>query len=98
VALEHPERFVGERIEIASDELTAADMAEMISRATGRSFPVEQARSDDLGPGLVALFDWLRDTGHDVELQGLRRHFPEVGWHGFDQWISSLTALTGNDR
>jgi uncharacterized protein YbjT (DUF2867 family) len=89
-ALEHPARFIGQRIEIASDELTATDMAETISRSIDQKFPVELATSQELAPGLASLFDWLQHTGHHVDIQGLRSQYPEVGWHDFDQWISAI--------
>jgi hypothetical protein len=45
---------------------------------------------DDLGPGLSALFQWLDRTGHDVDIEGLRREYSEVGWHSFAEWAGGV--------
>ena len=86
LVLERPERFAGQRLEIASDELTAEEMADIVSRITGHPRLVEEIPPDNLGPGLSALFEWLDRTGHHVDIEGLRREYPEVGWHSFGEW------------
>jgi len=88
LALERPERFAGQRVEIASDELTAQQMADIVSRITGHPRLVEEIPPDNLGPGLSALFEWLDRAGHDVDIEGLRREYPEVAWHRFGEWAS----------
>ena len=95
LVLERPERFVGQRVEIASDELTAEEMADTVSRVTGRPRLVEEMSPDALGPGLSAVFKWLDRTGHDVDIEGLRREYSEVGWHSFGEWAGgALTPQT----
>src|SRR3712207_7959152 len=47
--LENREEFVGRRVDIASDELTGEEVAEILTRATGREIeyvelPLEQVR------------------------------------------------------
>jgi uncharacterized protein YbjT (DUF2867 family) len=89
LALEQPERFTGPRVEIASDELTAREMADTISRIAGRAYVVAETSPAELGPGLSTLFEWLQRTGHDVDIPELRRRHPDVGWHTFEEWAGS---------
>ncbi|ANP51481.1 uncharacterized protein YbjT (DUF2867 family) [Streptomyces griseochromogenes] len=84
--------FAGRRIDIASDELTADGIAAVLSLATGRpvthrEVPLSYVRthSDDL----AAMFDYFTTSGLDVDVTGLRRAHPEVGWHTFDDWAAA---------
>jgi uncharacterized protein YbjT (DUF2867 family) len=86
-ALEHPNQFVGQRIEVASDQPTAQEMAEVLTAVTGRPFAVDQATPDDASPGLAPLFHRLaQDTTPTIDIDQLRRDHPHVGWHTFVQW------------
>jgi uncharacterized protein YbjT (DUF2867 family) len=92
LAIEQPERFAGQRITIVSDELTAAQGADALSRVTGRAFEADQLDASGLGPGLQALFGWLERTGHDVDISELHRRYPEVRWHTYESWLRSQRA------
>ena len=89
LAIERPDEFAGERITIASDELTAARAAEALSREIGRRFDAEQVDPAELGPGLRALFAWLEGTGHSVDIPALHGRYPEVSWHSYADWLGS---------
>ena len=78
--------FAGRRIDIASDELTGHQMAAILGSACGREvafqeLPIEyiEAYSADL----AAMFRYFGTVGMDVDIAGLRRDYPEVGWHTF---------------
>ncbi|MFF7774430.1 NmrA/HSCARG family protein [Streptomyces tanashiensis] len=84
--------FTGRRIDIASDERTPAEMTGILAAAIGRPVSYEEvplayvrSRSTDL----AAMFSYFTTAGLDVDVAGLRREFPEVGWHGFDDWARS---------
>jgi hypothetical protein len=49
-----------------------------------------------LSPGLTALFSWLEEDGHAVDLEALHARHPEVGWHSFADWAGEQdwSALT----
>ncbi|MEU1408943.1 NmrA/HSCARG family protein [Streptomyces sp. NPDC005728] len=104
LVLQRRATFSGRRIDIASDELTAAQIAAALSAATGRSVthrevPLSYVRthSDDL----AAMFAYFTTTGLDVDVTGLRHAHPEVGWHTFADWAASQdwpTLLAPNPR
>jgi uncharacterized protein YbjT (DUF2867 family) len=89
LVVERPWKFAGERITVASDQLTAEQAAQALSRAVEREFEAQQIHADELAPGLRALFAWLERTGHQVDIARLRRAYPEVGWHSYDAWLHS---------
>ncbi|KOY55261.1 NmrA/HSCARG family protein [Streptomyces sp. XY332] len=89
LALQRRDEFTGHRIDIASDERTPAEMAEVLATAIGlpvahQEVPLAyvRTRSDDL----AAMFEYFITAGLDVDVTGLRREYPEVGWHSFTDW------------
>jgi uncharacterized protein YbjT (DUF2867 family) len=88
VAVEQAAAHVGTRVEIASDELTGAQAAERLSRATGRPYAFERLALDALAPPLRALFAWLDRVGFAIDLAALRERHPEVEWQSFDRWAA----------
>jgi uncharacterized protein YbjT (DUF2867 family) len=89
LAIQRPEEFAGKRIRVASDELTATDAADALSRVTGRPFTANRVATDELGPGLRSLFAWLEQTGQDVDIPRLHGRYPQVGWHTYQEWLRS---------
>ena len=80
---------VGRRFDIAGDELTGKEAAAILSKATGREVHYEgvppevlRAQSEDL----ALMFEWFGSTGYTADIKSLRRDFPEVKWHTFEQW------------
>ncbi|HZQ65143.1 MAG TPA: NmrA family NAD(P)-binding protein [Gaiellaceae bacterium] len=76
--------LAGERIEIASDELSSLDAAEVVSRIVGRRVDVD----DELRGGPLPLFAWLDRVGYSVDLDSLRRRFSDVRWRRFEDWAA----------
>jgi uncharacterized protein YbjT (DUF2867 family) len=89
LVLERPEAFLGERVEIASDELTAAAAAQALSRAAGRHFEAQRLSLERLPDGLARLFGWLERIGDDVDIEALHDRYAEVGWHSFERWAEA---------
>lgn len=92
LVLEQRERFLGRRIEIASDELTGVEQARILSEACGREIrclelPLERTRG--IGEDAVLTRDWLDAVGWGVDIEALRRDYPEVGWRTFAEWARS---------
>src|ERR671916_1638064 len=63
LVLEHPEEFVDRRVDIASDELSGEEVAEVLTRVTGREIgygelPVEQARQT-MGEDGARMLEWF---------------------------------------
>ncbi len=91
LVLARREEFAGRRVDIASDELTPARIAETLAAAAGRpvvhrEVPLDRVREHSAD--LAAMFAYFTTAGLDVDVAGLRRAYPEVGWHGFADWAA----------
>ena len=87
--IEHRERFLGKRIDIASDELTGATAAAAISEAAGRHIEYTALQIDTVrqwNDDLARMFEWFDRVGYDADIVGLRSLYPEVDWHRFSVW------------
>jgi uncharacterized protein YbjT (DUF2867 family) len=89
--LENSSKFQGQRIEIASDQLTGIQEAEILSKRIGhpiqyRPIPLEaiRQRSEDM----ARMSEWMSRHGYAVDIEKLRRDYPNVGWHRFDEWAA----------
>jgi uncharacterized protein YbjT (DUF2867 family) len=83
--LESRDGMLGQRIEIASDQLTADQAADVISRLLGRPIAIAEPPPGQLNP----LSAWLEHAGPAVDITALRRHYPHVGWHTFAGWAAT---------
>ncbi len=89
LVLENRDRFLGKRINIASDELPVRQYAEGISRVSGRRIqyletPLEEVRKSS--EDSARMYDWFNRVGYSADIEGLRREYPEVGWLRFEEW------------
>lgn len=90
--IEWPEEFVGRRLEVASDEVTGEQAAALLTYVSGRRLryeevPLEEVRerSEDLG----RMYEWFQRVGYHADIAALRRDYPEVRWHTFEDWARS---------
>ena len=87
--IERRDAVFGRRFDIAGDELTGEEAAAMLSKVTGREVHYEglppdvlRAQSEDM----ALMFEWFDSTGYAADIKSLRRDFPEVKWHTFEEW------------
>jgi hypothetical protein len=69
------------------------DAVEILSRASDKKFsyfqvPMEMIRKQ-MGEDLVTMYGWFERVGYQIDTAGLRREFPEVGWHSFETWATA---------
>jgi uncharacterized protein YbjT (DUF2867 family) len=103
LVVDRKDDFVGRRVEIASDELTSAESAVVLSQLLGRpvehfEVPMEQIRA--FSEDFALMYEWFIDTGYSVDIGGLRADYPEVGWHRFTDWAAAVVppALADAER
>ena len=100
LVLRRRDEFAGRRVDIASDERTPAQLADLLGAAIGRPIvhkEVPLAHVRRRSADLAAMFEYFTTTGLDVDVAGLRRAYPEVGWHTFADWTATQdwAALLG---
>ncbi|RJS21817.1 NmrA/HSCARG family protein [Corallococcus sp. H22C18031201] len=99
LALEHPERFVGERIELASDEVTGQQAAGLLSMVSGHRIKYVQVPLEDIrqsSEDLAMMYAWLNRVGYRVDVLTLRHDHPQVSWLTLEEWArhQDWSALT----
>ncbi len=80
-------RFAGRRIELASVEQTGDHLAGALSRQFEHAVRYEESRPVD-DDDLAKMAEFLRRTGYAVDIPALRAEYPQVGWHGLEDWIA----------
>jgi uncharacterized protein YbjT (DUF2867 family) len=91
LAIEKPDAFRGKRTNIASDDLTPAEMTRTISQVSGtaltyQAIPIEQVRQ--WSTDMAAMYDWFNRVGYSADIPRLKRECPEVRWRSFADWAS----------
>jgi uncharacterized protein YbjT (DUF2867 family) len=89
LVLERRSEFLGKRIDVASDNLTGEEVAEVIGARAGHplgyfQIPIEAVREQSAD--VAKMYEWLDEVGYEVDTEGLRRKYPEVGWTKFKDW------------
>lgn len=84
-----PEDFFGQRIEVASDEVTGQQAADLLSYASGHRVHYQQIplsviaeQSEDF----ARMYEWFTEVGFHADILTLRHEYPEVTWHTFEEW------------
>jgi uncharacterized protein YbjT (DUF2867 family) len=83
------ETVFGRRIEIAGDELTGEQEAEILSRITGREICYEGFSPNvlaDSSEDMATMYEWFDHTGYKIDINALGLEFPEVSLLGFEEW------------
>jgi len=89
LVIERRESFLGQRIDIASDELTVATADEVLSEVLGRHIEYTALSVDSVrqwSEDQARMLEWFDRVGYDADVVGLRSLYPEVDWHRFSEW------------
>jgi uncharacterized protein YbjT (DUF2867 family) len=91
--IERRDQVFGKRFDLAGDELSGEEQAEILARATGRpmnyqEIPIAAARQQS--EDLAVMFEWFDRVGADADIAALRRDFSEVRWHSFADWARAF--------
>ncbi|MDP9847476.1 NmrA/HSCARG family protein [Streptosporangium lutulentum] len=80
-AFDKPAEFIGKKIEIAGDELTVRQIAEMFTKVDGiptrfERKPIEELRAE--AEEVASMFDWFDKQGYQIDIAALRERYPEL--------------------
>lgn len=82
VAFADGEHWKGESVEIAGDELTMREIAEVFSRVLGRAVEYVQMPWETFeaqaSPESVAMMHWFESVGYAADIDALRRIYPQL--------------------
>ena len=87
--IENTDKFIGKRFEIASDDISGEDVTRILTSTTKRTIgynelPIDQMKSTNLDMGLM--YEWFDKVGYSVNLEELKRAYPDVSWKSFSEW------------
>lgn len=92
LVFEQPERYAGQRVEVASLEITSDEVAQRLSEALGRQISVQQIPMEVIrqigGEDFVLMVQFFERGGYTVDIDRLHRDNPEIDWTGPDAWIA----------
>jgi uncharacterized protein YbjT (DUF2867 family) len=88
IAFENPDKYIGQAIDIAGDELTMPQVAQKLSRVIEREvryleMPMEQMKA--ISADWAAMFQWFNDYGYNSDISRLRRMLPDL--IDFETWL-----------
>jgi uncharacterized protein YbjT (DUF2867 family) len=89
LVLERRKPFLGKRIDIASDEVTEEQAAEILSKMLGykiRYVPVPLEQVYQANEDMARMYDWYGKVGTGIHISALHQEYPEVGWLTFRDW------------
>lgn len=94
MVLAQPDRFDGQRIEIASTDATGPEVAAVLSHQSGRPIRYEEVPMEAVRGGgdedYVRMIEFFRARGYTVDIAALHAAYPEIGWHTLDDWAASV--------
>ena len=89
--IERRDKVFGKRFDFAGDELTGTQTVAAISKTSGRDigysgFDPELMRAEN--SDFADMFIWFNKIGYSVDIEQLRKDFPEVQWQTFATWAN----------
>jgi uncharacterized protein YbjT (DUF2867 family) len=82
MAFKNPDRWIGRTLELAGDELSMAQTAELFSRVLTRRVQYVQVPWDQFrqtaGEEMTKMYRWFNDVGYQVNISALRREHPKL--------------------
>lgn len=81
-AFEKPGEWIGAELNIASDEMTQAELAELFAEVMGQPVSYQQTSWDEaakrMPERLVKIFRWYESSGFKVDVDTLRASYPNL--------------------
>ncbi|MCL2690218.1 MAG: NmrA/HSCARG family protein [Chitinispirillia bacterium] len=87
LAFKNPQDFVNRTLEIAGDELTGPQMAELLGKAIGRKVVYEEEPYDEIekaSADMAMMYEWFNVRGYTVDINDLQQIIPDL--ESFAEW------------
>jgi uncharacterized protein YbjT (DUF2867 family) len=90
-AFEHSGKWQGRALDIAGDELSMSELAQVFSRVAGREVSYQQVPWNDFearaGHEMTVMYRWFQDVGYHTDISAVRQEYPKLTT--FDRWLNS---------
>lgn len=91
LAFERPAKWQGRVFELAGDELSMNELAQVFTRASGREVRYTQVPWDQFegqaGKEITSMYRWFEQKGYQVDIGAVRQEYQQLTT--FDHWINS---------
>lgn len=92
---DEPGEFIGKELELAGDELTGLQMADVLTHTTGHEvhyyrIPMEQIRS--FSEDYAVMVQWFNEHGYHADIGEVKQMVPQV--HSLEQWAKETKIGT----
>jgi uncharacterized protein YbjT (DUF2867 family) len=81
-AFQEPRKWLGRTIELAGDELTMSEVANLLTQAVGRRVTYVQMPWDQFreiaGEEMTLMYRWFNDVGYHVAIEAVRKEYPAL--------------------
>jgi len=95
-AFTHPGKWQNRIFELAGDELSMSDLAQVFTRASGREVRYAQVPWEEferqVGADYARMYRWFEETGYHVDIGAVRQEYHAL--MSFEQWINSSWHTT----
>jgi uncharacterized protein YbjT (DUF2867 family) len=91
LAFDNPDLYAGKALDIAGDEITGNQIADIFSKVTGKAVSFEQMEVDDVrakGSDFAMFFEWLNRKGFSVDIEAVKKLYPEIC--SFKTWVQKF--------
>lgn len=82
LAFEHPGKWLGQEVELAGDEKTMPQVAQIFMRLLGRQVKFVQVPWDQFskysGEEIARMYRWFNDYGYQCDIAALRSEYPHL--------------------
>jgi uncharacterized protein YbjT (DUF2867 family) len=89
MAFEHPGKWRMRAVDLAGDELSMNETAEVFSRVLGREVRYQQVPWDEFekqsGREVTLMYRWFDEKGYEADISSLRTEHPEL--MRFERWL-----------
>jgi uncharacterized protein YbjT (DUF2867 family) len=89
MVIERRDPYLGKRIDVASDEITGAQIANIISIELGlhiRYLQIPLDRVYEYNDNVARMYDWYETEGTSINISKLHQDYPEINWLTFKSW------------
>lgn len=91
LAFQNPTAWIGREVEIAGDERSMKEVADVFSRTVGRQVTYRQMPWDDFreqaGDEYADMYRWFEDVGYRADVDALRSKHP--GLQSFEEYLAT---------
>ncbi len=82
IAFQHPDKWLGREIDLAGDELTMPQVAQVFSRVTGQQVNYVQLSWEQFhssaGDETTTMYKWFNDVGYNADIAAVRKEYPDL--------------------